>query len=104
MRDTTAGFGASASGSSFRNDVADAPWDSMGRLTGDDLEYHLSHYERNLPVLVVTVETARECVEVDRLFVADHSVLPNSLGGPNPTNTGQATAARTADRFVDRHF
>jgi choline dehydrogenase-like flavoprotein len=180
------GFGASASGFSFRNDVADAPWDSMGRLTGEDLKYHLSHYERNLPVLVVTddrphrrngvtvapgaedehgpipivnyvpgegdirrrdrlaeicteilreagadhvhrsdsppaalhihgtmrmgergervVDTACECVEVDRLFVADHSVLPNSLGGPNPTNTGQAMAARTADRIVERYF
>jgi len=31
-------------------------------------------------------------------------VLPNSLGGPNPTNTSQALATRTGERIVERYF
>jgi len=34
------------------------------------------------------------------LFVGDSSILPNGLGGPNPTLTAQALAARTADRIL----
>lgn len=45
-----------------------------------------------------------EAYNVDRLFIADHSALANSLGGPNPTNTGQALALRTADRIGDLYF
>ena len=45
-----------------------------------------------------------EAYDVDRLFIADHSVLPNGLGGPNPTNTGQALAMRTGDRIADLYF
>jgi hypothetical protein len=36
--------------------------------------------------------------------VADHSALANGIGGPNPTNTGQALAARTAEKILERHF
>lgn len=36
---------------------------------------------------------------VDRLFVADHSALANGVGGPNPTNSGQTLALRTADKI-----
>jgi hypothetical protein len=36
--------------------------------------------------------------------VADHSALANGVGGANPTNTGQALAARTGERIVARHF
>jgi len=50
------------------------------------------------------VDEACEAYDVERLFVADHSALANGVGGANPTNTGQALAARTADRIVDRHF
>ncbi len=50
------------------------------------------------------VDSYCESFDVDRLFVADHSVMANSLGGPNPTNTGQALAARTAEAIVDRYF
>jgi len=32
--------------------------------------------------------------------VGDHSVIPNGLGGPNPTHTGQALALRTAERYL----
>ena len=45
-----------------------------------------------------------EARAVDRLFVADNSALPNSLGGPNPTLTTQALATRTAERIVTRYF
>jgi choline dehydrogenase-like flavoprotein len=41
---------------------------------------------------------------VQRLFVADNSALPNSLGGPNPTLTTQALATRTAKRIFVRYF
>ena len=50
------------------------------------------------------VDEACEAYDVDRLFVADHSALANGVGGANPTNTGQALAARTAERIVDRYF
>jgi len=50
------------------------------------------------------VDEACEAYDVDRLFVADHSALSNGVGGANPTNTGQALAARTADRILERYF
>jgi len=45
-----------------------------------------------------------EARAVRRLFVADNSALPNSLGGANPTLTTQALATRTAERIVQRYF
>jgi choline dehydrogenase-like flavoprotein len=176
------GFGASASGFTFTNDPADAPWDTVGRLAGPKLKRFLSRYRQALPILVVTddrphkrngvsvvpgvtdehgpipqvnyvpskgdvrrrdelseiatnilkeagadhvhrsdspataihihstmamgkvVDTACEAYDVDRLFVADHSALANGVGGPNPTNTGQSLALRTAERIADRYF
>ena len=50
------------------------------------------------------VDEACEAYDVDRLFVADHSAMANGIGGPNPTNTGQALAARTGERIVERYF
>ena len=50
------------------------------------------------------LDSNAEAKNVDRLFVADHSALSNGLGGPNPTNTGQALALRTADRIADIYF
>ena len=41
---------------------------------------------------------------VHRLFIADNSALPNSLGGPNPTLTTQALATRTAEHIFQRYF
>jgi choline dehydrogenase-like flavoprotein len=41
---------------------------------------------------------------VKRLFVADCSALPNSVGGPNPTLTAQALATRTAEKIFVRYF
>jgi hypothetical protein len=174
--------GASASGFTFGNDPADAPWDTIGRLAGPKLKRVLSRYRQALPVLVVTddrprkrngvsvapgiedehgpipqvnyvpskgdvrrrdeltevatnilkeagadhvhrsdspataihihstmamgkvVDTACEAYDVDRPFVADHSALANGVGDPNPTNTGQSLALRTAERIADRYF
>jgi choline dehydrogenase-like flavoprotein len=45
-----------------------------------------------------------EARAVGRLFVADNSALPNSLGGPNPTLTTQALATRTAEVIFRRYF
>jgi choline dehydrogenase-like flavoprotein len=42
--------------------------------------------------------------EVSGLFVGDSSILPNSLGGPNPTLTAQALAARSAGRIFDLYL
>lgn len=50
------------------------------------------------------VDEAREAYDVDRVFVADHSALANGIGGTNPTNTGQALAARTGEKIVERCF
>ncbi len=41
---------------------------------------------------------------VDRLFLADNSMLANSLGGPNPTLTTQAFATRTAETILATYF
>lgn len=41
---------------------------------------------------------------VDGLFLADNSVLPNGLGGPNPTLTTQALATRTAEHIAQTYF
>ncbi|WP_266075530.1 GMC oxidoreductase [Haladaptatus caseinilyticus] len=50
------------------------------------------------------LDSNAEAKNVKRLFVADHSALANGLGGPNPTNSGQALALRTADRIADSYF
>jgi len=50
------------------------------------------------------LDTAGEAKNVDRLFAADHSALANGVGGPNPTNSGQANALRIADRLGERYF
>jgi len=39
---------------------------------------------------------------VEGLYVGDSSILPNGVGGPNPTLTAQALAARTADQILQR--
>ncbi len=50
------------------------------------------------------VDAGGEAHEVERLFVGDSSILPNGLGGPNPTLTAQALAARTAGEVASRYF
>jgi choline dehydrogenase-like flavoprotein len=39
-----------------------------------------------------------------RLFIADNSALPNSVGGANPTITTQALATRTAEKIFEKYF
>jgi choline dehydrogenase-like flavoprotein len=41
---------------------------------------------------------------VRHLYIADNSVLANSLGGPNPTLTTQAVATRTAEKIFGLEF
>ncbi|WP_280273707.1 GMC oxidoreductase [Nocardia wallacei] len=41
---------------------------------------------------------------VRRLYIADNSALPNSLGGPNPTLSTQALATRTAEHIFHAYF
>jgi choline dehydrogenase-like flavoprotein len=50
------------------------------------------------------VDTNCEALQVKRLFIADNSVLYNSLGGPNPTLTTQALATRTAEKLTGKYF
>lgn len=50
------------------------------------------------------VDPGGEAHLVERLFVADTSVFPNGIGGPNPTLTAQALATRTAEVIFDRYF
>ncbi|MCA1833992.1 MAG: GMC oxidoreductase [Actinomycetota bacterium] len=50
------------------------------------------------------LDDACEAHLVKRLFAADTSVFPNSLGGANPQLTAQALASRTAEKVVERYF
>ncbi|WP_254824529.1 GMC family oxidoreductase N-terminal domain-containing protein [Haloglomus halophilum] len=61
---------------------------------------HMQSSMRIGPVL----DQGAEAHDVQRLFVADHSALANGVGGPNPTNSGQALALRTADVIAQRYF
>jgi hypothetical protein len=45
-----------------------------------------------------------EAKQVNRLYIADNSVLYNGLGGPNPTLTTQALATRTAEKIVEKYL
>ncbi|GGY75195.1 GMC oxidoreductase [Marinobacter zhanjiangensis] len=45
-----------------------------------------------------------EARAVEGLYIADHSALPNAIGGPNPTLTSQALATRTAEKIFQKHF
>ncbi|WP_248906428.1 GMC family oxidoreductase N-terminal domain-containing protein [Halocatena marina] len=63
----------------------------------------LLHMQSSMGMGRVLDENA-EAYNVDRLFIADHSALANGLGGPNPTNSGQALALRTADRISELYF
>ncbi|HEX9376309.1 MAG TPA: GMC family oxidoreductase [Actinomycetota bacterium] len=49
------------------------------------------------------IDAGCEAHEVERLFVADSSVIPG-VGGANPTLTAQALSARTADTIARRYF
>ncbi len=61
------------------------------------------HMQSSMRMGKVVDENA-EAYNVDRLFVGDHSAMANGIGGPNPTNTGQALALRTADKISQLYF
>jgi choline dehydrogenase-like flavoprotein len=61
------------------------------------------HMQSSMRMGEVVDENA-EAYNVDRLFIGDHSALANGVGGPNPTNSGQALALRTADRIGELYF
>jgi len=73
------------------------------RIHRTDQAPALLHMHSTMPLGKVT-DSAGEARDVSRLFIADHSVIPNGVGGANPTHTGQALALRTADRLVERYF
>ncbi|HEX8648075.1 MAG TPA: GMC family oxidoreductase [Thermoleophilaceae bacterium] len=50
------------------------------------------------------VDANQESWFVPRLFVTDVSSIPNSLGGPNPTLTVQALAAKSAEAIFTKYF
>jgi choline dehydrogenase-like flavoprotein len=50
------------------------------------------------------VDPDGEAHGIARLFIADTSVFPDGIGGPNPTLTAQAVATRIAERIVARYF
>jgi choline dehydrogenase-like flavoprotein len=50
------------------------------------------------------VDENAEARWVKRLFIADNSVLANSIGGVNPTLTTQALATRTAEKIFQLYF
>jgi choline dehydrogenase-like flavoprotein len=50
------------------------------------------------------VDSNCESFMVKRLFIADNSILHNSLGGSSPTLTTQAMATRTAEKLADKYF
>ncbi|QLD86573.1 GMC family oxidoreductase [Natronomonas halophila] len=90
--------------------------DELARIAADiHREAGASHVHRaEWPPLLLHMQSSMrigkvldaggEAKNVDRLFVADHSALANGVGGPNPTNSGQANALRTADHIAERYF
>lgn len=61
------------------------------------------HIQSTMRMGFVT-DTNCEARQVKRLFIADNSVLYNSLGGPNPTLTTQALAVRTSEKISEKYF
>lgn len=69
----------------------------------DCIPTFMAHAQSTMRLGYVT-DTNCEALQVKRLFIADNSVLYNSLGGPNPTLTTQALATRTAEKLADKYF
>lgn len=61
------------------------------------------HIQSTMRIGLVT-DTNCEAKQVNRLYIADNSVLFNGVGGPNPTLTNQALAARTAEKIIEKYF
>lgn len=74
--------------------------DTIHRTCSAPIQLHLQSSMR----MGIVTDTNCEARDVNRLFIADHSVLPNALGGPNPTHTGQALAVRTAEKLAETYY
>lgn len=72
-------------------------------IRSDALPNLFAHIHSTMRIGFV-VNTACEAFQVKGLFIADSSVLYNSLGGANPTLTTQALAIRTAENIANRYF
>ena len=72
-------------------------------IRSDCSPYLFAHIQSTMRMGYV-VDTNCEALQVKRLFIADNSVLYNSLGGPNPTLTTQALATRTAEKLANKYF
>ncbi|QHQ63372.1 FAD-binding protein [Anaerocolumna sedimenticola] len=72
-------------------------------LRSDALPNLYAHIHSTMRIGFV-VDTNCEAFQVKRLFLADSSVLYNSLGGSNPTLTTQALAVRTAENLAKKYF
>ncbi len=72
-------------------------------LRADCAPYLFAHMQSTMRMGYVVDEDC-ETLQVKRLYIADNSVLNNSLGGPNPTLTTQALATRTAEKLAHKYF
>lgn len=61
------------------------------------------HITSSMRIGYVT-DTNCEALQVNRLYIADNSVLFNGVGGANPTLTTQALATRTSEKIEDKYF
>jgi choline dehydrogenase-like flavoprotein len=77
---------------------------SVVRLNWPPYVFHLQSTMRTGASADSVLDAGAEARSVKRLFVADNSALPNSVGGMNPTLTTQALATRTAEQIVTRYF
>lgn len=72
-------------------------------IRSDCAPYLFVHMQSTMRMGYVVDEDC-ETFQVKRLYIADNSVLCNSLGGPNPTLTTQALATRTAKKLSHKYF
>ncbi|HEX9713083.1 MAG TPA: GMC family oxidoreductase [Actinomycetota bacterium] len=85
--------------------AAGADPDSIHRADAAPTTIHMHGTLRmGLDAATSVVDPDGEAHDVGRLFVADTSVFPDGIGGPNPTLTAQAVATRTAEKIVQRYF
>lgn len=85
--------------------AAGADPDSIHRADAGPTTIHAHGTMRmGLEPATSVVDPDGEAHAVAKLFIADTSVFPNGIGGPNPSLTAQAVATRIAERIVQRHF
>lgn len=70
---------------------------TLQNLFNMNMEQELIVHSMGTMSMGKVVNTDCEAIGAPGIFIADASVLPNSLGGPNPANTIEAMALRTAE-------